>query len=111
VTNQFYKTQLPHREDCLSHETYPEPLAVLLGCSSLVSELFHVARSYLTGPLSLGLDRDLVTAIDWPQLGRRVEILRPLTKVGVADSVDPETGQQGRPEIVNAIEEGSPLAG
>ena len=24
VTNQFYTTRLPFRDDCLSHETYPD---------------------------------------------------------------------------------------
>ena len=31
VGNQFYTTQLPLRDDCLSHETYPEPIALDLG--------------------------------------------------------------------------------
>jgi adenylyltransferase/sulfurtransferase len=31
VANQFYTTQLPRREECLSHETYPAPAAVPLG--------------------------------------------------------------------------------
>src|SRR3954463_11883997 len=31
VTNQFYSTRLPFREDCLSHETFPEPVALGLG--------------------------------------------------------------------------------
>ena len=31
VANQFYSTRLPFREDCLSHETYPEPGRAALG--------------------------------------------------------------------------------
>ena len=31
VANQFYSTRLPFREDCLSHETYPEPIELPLG--------------------------------------------------------------------------------
>ncbi len=30
VGNQFYSTRLPRREDCLSHETYPEPVELAL---------------------------------------------------------------------------------
>ncbi len=110
VTNQFYTTQLPRRDDCLSHETYPEPLAVPLGQSATLEELFHVAHSHLgEGPLTLVLDRDLVTEINWPQSGRKVEIFRPRSKVGMAEAVDPETGQAGRPETISEIPEDSPL--
>ena len=31
VTNQFYTTKLPFRDDCLSHETYPEPIELPIG--------------------------------------------------------------------------------
>ncbi len=31
VANQFYSTRLPRRDDCLSHETYPEPVELALG--------------------------------------------------------------------------------
>ena len=31
VTNQFYTTRLPFRADCLSHETYPAPVALPMG--------------------------------------------------------------------------------
>ena len=31
VANQFYTTRLPFRDDCLSHETYPEPIELPLG--------------------------------------------------------------------------------
>ncbi|CAN5675360.1 hypothetical protein BH23PLA1_BH23PLA1_06680 [soil metagenome] len=112
VTNQFYTTQLPRRDACLSHETYPEPLALPIGNQATASELFDLARPHLRpGPLTLVLDRDLVTAIEWPQSGKRVEVFRPRTKVGMAEAVDPETGQAGRPETVCEIPEDSPLIG
>ena len=53
VTNQFYSTRLPFREDCLSHETYPEPVEVPLGHDRSVAELFASARETLAGPLTL----------------------------------------------------------
>ncbi len=31
VANQFYTTQLPFREECLSHETYPAPIELPIG--------------------------------------------------------------------------------
>ncbi len=110
VTNQFYTTRLPFREDCLSHETYPEPTEVPLGNGSTVAELFAEAGKTLEGPMTLSLERDLVTAIHCPRCDGRAEILRPRTKVGMSEAVCPACREPGRPEIVNAIDEGSPLA-
>lgn len=110
VANTFYTTELPRKEDCLSHETYPEPMRVDLGHSATAEEVFHVARKHLSGPLVLGLDRDLVAAIEWPQLGRRQEVMKPRSKVSVAEAIDPESGETGRPELISMIEEGTPLA-
>ena len=31
VANQFYSTKLPFRDDCLSHETYPDPTPLPIG--------------------------------------------------------------------------------
>ncbi|QDV32680.1 HesA/MoeB/ThiF family protein [Tautonia plasticadhaerens] len=110
VSNTFYTTQLPRKEDCLSHETYPGPIPVDLGNDATAEQMFHVAHQHLSGPLSLALDRDLVTAIDWPQLGRRSEILRPRTRVTLAEATDPETGEAGRPELVSVVDEGTGLS-
>jgi adenylyltransferase/sulfurtransferase len=111
VANTFYTTQLPRKEDCLSHETYPEPMSVDLGNGATAEQVFHVAHQYLSGPLSLALDRDLVSAIEWPQLGRRVEVFRPRTRVSLAEATDPETGEAGRPELLSSVDEGTGLAG
>ena len=35
--NHFYKTAFQRREDCLSHETYPEPIELPLSASSNIS--------------------------------------------------------------------------
>ncbi|RUL89043.1 HesA/MoeB/ThiF family protein [Tautonia sociabilis] len=111
VANTFYTTRLPRKDDCLSHETYPEPEAIALGHEATAEALFHVARAFVSGPLSLALDRDLVSAIDWPQLGRRAEVFRPRTRVALAEATDPETGEVGRPELVSTVDEASTLAG
>ena len=108
VTNQFYTTKLPFREDCLSHETYPEPVELPLGNASTVLELFAEASKTLEGPLTLPLERDLVTAIHCPRCDTRAEIFRPRTKVGMSDAICPQCHEPGRPEIVNAIEDDSP---
>jgi adenylyltransferase/sulfurtransferase len=110
VTNQFYSTRLPHRDDCLSHETYPEPLSLSLSRTACVSELFAAAGRTLSGPLTLGLDRDLVTAIDCPRCGWRTDVFRPRTRVKQTEAVCPNCREPGRPEIVHVVDEGSDLA-
>ena len=55
VANQFYTTKLPFRDDCLSHETYPEPIELPLGRDAAVAELLpRPAGRARTGPLDPG---------------------------------------------------------
>ena len=110
VTNQFYTTQLPRREDCLSHESYPEPQSLPIGHDATAAELFALAGKVLNGPLTLALERDLVTTTHCPRCATRSEIFRPRTRVRMADALCPECREPGRPEIVNAVDEDSPLA-
>jgi adenylyltransferase/sulfurtransferase len=110
VTNQFYSTKLPFREDCLSHETYPEPTELTIGNSSTVEALFAEAGKTVEGPLTLALERDLVTSIHCARCNVRTEIFRPRTKVGMSEAICPRCQEPGRPEIINAIEQGSELA-
>ncbi len=110
VTNQFYTTKLPFREDCLSHETYPKPIELRIGHRATVEDLFLRAKEVIEGPLTLVLERDLVTSIHCPGCGSRTEIFRPRTKVGMSEAICPKCNEPGRPEIINAIEEGSELA-
>ena len=110
VTNQFYSTKLPYREDCLSHETYPEPTELPIGHHATAAELFSHARPTLGHPLTLALDRDLVVAVDCPRCGWRQEIFRPRTKVSMTEAECPNCHEGARPEIVGAIEEGTPIA-
>ncbi len=110
VTNQFYSTRLPFREDCLSHETYPEPDDIGLGADDTVASLFDAVRPTLEGPLSLALERDLVVAIDCPTCGWRKEVMRPRTKVGRSEAICPNCRIEGHPETVQAVNEGDALA-
>lgn len=110
VGNQFYTTRLPRRDDCLSHETYPEPTPLPLGHHAPAAALFGAARSIVRGPLTLALDRDLVTHVECPRCDWRHEIHRPRTRVSMAEAVCPHCRQAARPEIVTALEEDSPLA-
>jgi adenylyltransferase/sulfurtransferase len=62
------------------------------------------------GPLRLALDRELVVAVDCPRCGWRGELMRPRVKVRASEAGCPNCGEPARPEIVSAVEEGSPLA-
>ncbi len=81
-----------------------------LGHEAPASALFEAARSILDGPLTLALDRDLVTCIDCPRCGWRRDVMRPRTTVKMADALCPTCRAPGRPDMVSAVEEGSDLA-
>ncbi len=110
VTNQFYSTRLPFRDECLSHETYPEPTPLALGRHATASALFAAASQTLEGALTLSLERDLVVAVECPRCDWRVEMFRPRTKVSMAEAICPNCREPARPAIVSAVEEGSALA-
>lgn len=110
VSNQFYSTRLPYRDDCLSHEAYPEPLALSMGSNATAAALFDAARATVAGTLTIALDRDLVVAIECPRCGWRTEVLRPRTKVAQSEAVCPTCRESGLPETVNSVDEHSPLA-
>ncbi len=109
VANQFYSTRLPFRDDCLSHETYPEPVELPLGCADSVAQLLGAARLRLEGPLRLILDRELVVAIECPRCQWRIEVMRPRVKVKSAQAVCPSCREQGRPEFISFVDDDSPL--
>ncbi|MGO9468624.1 MAG: HesA/MoeB/ThiF family protein [Isosphaeraceae bacterium] len=110
VANQFYSTRLPYRDDCLSHETYPEPVESALCCRSLVSELFEFARPRLQGPLRLVLDRELVVGLDCPRCQWRGEVMAPRVKVTAAQAICPHCREPALPEFASSVEQDSRLA-
>ncbi len=109
VGNQFYSTRLPRRDDCLSHETYPDPTELFLTNQSTVADLFGAIRGMVEGPMELVLDRELVVAMECPRCSRRDPILRPRVKVRVGEAVCPECRGPARPEFASAIGESSDL--
>ncbi len=110
VANQFYSTKLPFRDDCLSHETYPEAIELTLGHKQTVFELFEAVRPRLPGRLHLALDRELVVTIECPRCDWRKEIMRPRVKVKSAEALCPNCREPARPVFESGIDEDSPLA-
>jgi adenylyltransferase/sulfurtransferase len=116
AANQFYATSYQRKEDCLSHETYPEPVELPLSASAgergnTAAELFAAARNHLPvdGELELQLERDLVVALEGTD-GSRKPVMKPLQEVGLDEAKDAATGEMLRPVLEHRIVEGSELA-
>jgi adenylyltransferase/sulfurtransferase len=109
VTNQFYSTRLPFREDCLSHETYPPAVELPLGHGTALAALFDAARPAVDGPLALVLERDVVVALTCPRCGWRGEVFRPRSRLHQSEAVCPACQAAAHPETVNVVDEQSPL--
>lgn len=108
--NGFYKTALPRREECLSHETYGEPIALSLSTDATAKELFAAAKTYLGGgELRLLLDRDLVAAFEC-ECGHAWPVMRVRERVHADSAKCERCGVEARPRFVHVVEEGSPLA-
>ncbi len=105
VGNTFYTTQLPRRDDCLSHESYPDPVPLPIGSNSTAGELFSAVSPMIEGQLILPLDRELVTRILWPSSGTERIVMRPRSRVSES-WLTSETGESGRPELISHVEQG-----
>ena len=111
VTNQFYKTEIQRKEDCLSHETYTQIAgADLASREHRVSDLLNWAQDfYKVGEWSLVLDRDLITAMSCHECGRQVEVLKTLSRVGHHQAICEGCGQVMQVERAHRIDAGSRL--
>jgi len=115
VANQFYTTNYQRKDDCLSHDTYPEPVELPLSArkdGNTAAELFAAVREHAEsdGPLTLSLDRDLVVSLDCADCGNSRRIMRSLNDVGMSEAECPECGQTVLPNIEHNIREDGELA-
>ncbi|MHC4178357.1 MAG: HesA/MoeB/ThiF family protein [Planctomycetota bacterium] len=114
IANAFYTTKYPHKEDCLSHDTWPPPADVpLTAAGATGSELFESVRDRVAGngPLTIALERDLVVSIECAACGHSRRVMRPRQAVAMDEATCAECGELARPEMVHTVEENSPLAG
>jgi adenylyltransferase/sulfurtransferase len=63
LTNHSYKSKLPRRDDCLSHEHYSQVRASPFTRQSSVGEVLAWGRGEMGGAVTLVLDRDWVEAL------------------------------------------------
>lgn len=113
VANTFYSTKFQHKEDCLSHETYPQPVELALSHESLAKELFGAARKHFSDSsvtLSMHLDRDLVVSVHCAECDLTRPIMRPQQGVGMKDARCAKCVGLAKPRLEHEVEETGPLA-
>ena len=110
AANQFYATSFQRREDCLSHETYPDPIELPLSAkSNSARDLLTAVREAVgeksggDGKASLLLDRDLVVTLDCANCGTSQDVMRPLPLVGMSQAVCQECNQPQRPQLCHEV--------
>ncbi len=106
VANQFYSTAFQRRDDCLSHETYPDPIELPLSAKSNTARDLLAAVGEQTGDgskASLLLDRDLVVSLGCTNCGISQSVMRPLPLVGMSQAVCPECKQPQLPELCHEV--------
>lgn len=125
VVNSFYTTRFQHKEDCLSHDTWPAPIELSLSAAdNTAAELFAAAREHVAGdgPLTIALERDLVVSIDCAACGASRRVMRPRQLVSISEVNCRECGRpfgdgseqagtdgRARPTLVHAVEQETPL--
>jgi molybdopterin/thiamine biosynthesis adenylyltransferase len=109
--NNFYKTAYQRKEDCLSHDTYDEPIELPLTAASTADELLAAAATQFGGKkqLTLGLDRDLVVSLDCA-CGSSRRVMQPQQLVGAGEAKCPACGQAAKPQLEHSVDAGSALA-
>jgi len=87
LANLTYKSRLPRRDDCLSHETYTNIQPTRLNHQSTVTELFREGRRLTHQPVSLVLDRDWVQELVCDVCQNQVIVGQTLGRVSAAEGV------------------------
>jgi len=105
-SNNFYTTQYQRKENCLSHDTYGEPLALQISVSDPVEALFQASKGR-----RLLLDRDLLVEVECPACRVKKEIYRPVAMVSMREGTCGTCGAVMKTRIVHEVEQGTPLAG
>lgn len=112
VVNSFYTTRFQYRDDCLSHETYPEPIkSGLTARGTTAEELFRFAQSQRKCiPKAIHLDRDLIVSLHCRPCDRTQEISRSMYAMSLAEAECPECGETMKPKMVHMIEPNTEFA-
>ncbi len=110
-TNVFYTTRYTRRDDCLSHDFYPDEVETLdLGVDATL-ERFWEALGWDRGDPTpvLQLDRDLVTGLYDPTTGYRRDLSVPMGRLSLEDAKHPDSGEILQVESRNVVSRGEGL--
>lgn len=121
IANNFYKTSYQHREDCLSHDVYPEPVKSSLTNKSTLAEIFDFASGLLSTDagstpkemepeeMELRLDRDLVIGLDCPKCESTESVFRSTHQVAMSELPCPACQTDRKPVLTHTISSQSEL--
>jgi molybdopterin/thiamine biosynthesis adenylyltransferase len=111
LTNESYKTQLPVRQDCLSHmslETIVEVPNARIETTT-AAELLQVASQYLGGKATLYPGHNIATGFHCHSCGQEENILMPLHEVKESQGICPGCGQQRSLEVIGELKGAEPI--
>lgn len=105
MTNNIYRTQLPRREDCLSHDSWVEPQTLpTIDGNSTVRELLQAASIHQGSTASgIRLTRDLLTAMNCQPCGTSEPHLRLRGLTAASLAKCPQCGDTRSPEMTQRI--------
>ncbi len=111
-SNQMYTTELPFKEDCLSHETLPDVRSVPFSAKQTLAEMFAEVHKQTgaSAPLTVKLPHDLVHEVECDRCRIAKPIIRPQPLVVQSEALCDTCEQLGRAKMVHEITEGDPLA-
>lgn len=106
ATNQSYTTAIQRKDDCLSHESWDEPVVANLSAEShRVADLLAWATATYGGDdWTLHLERDLVVAMACHACGQRHEQLKPMSALSESQGHCDNCGQWMTAERVHKID-------
>ena len=108
TANSLYTTQYQRREDCLSHETYPQKMLTGFSAGATAAEVMRSVTN--NGEAELLLERDLLLSVHCPACDRRREIRRPLHDVSAHEARCDRCSGVMLTNIIHTVAQGSPEA-
>lgn len=111
IANTFYRTAFQRKDDCLSHETYGEPIELPLTSAAQADELFAAVRArHSAANLRLELERDLVVSLACAGCGNNRRVMRPRQLVAHTEAECPQCGGLAKPRQIHAVTPGDEFA-
>lgn len=110
MTNHVYRTALPHRDDCLSHDPWQPPLLLPdITDQSTATALLDAASQQEGAPARrVQLHRDLVVGLSCAACGCSAPRLQLLSATTSSEGKCPSCGQAMSPDIAGQVSKENP---